>query len=264
MNRNIDTRNYFTQIWHFRRKQIFFSHHTLHTDILEPNILVSQWQTTLIRTKIHQNNKELSLFIAGTLLCYLKLHMGRTMRKCVRAYADSEGPDQTARMMACAVRKQNHLIQWNVSMKSKCPDVTLRICFMMWIRMFSLDTDHINYWCVVSSWSMQHLPADTWRLYNVDATSWRCIDGRRSINVMCLLGCLVSSLKTQIHQTERLQRTAARWTAILFCRRWRNSCLAGKTLDDQRWEPLGCRSVYPSSIRCILIRFPLINLDISP
>ena len=53
----------------------------------------------------------------------------------LRAYADSKGPDQTAHLRslirAFAVRKENHLMLKNVSMVSKCPNETLRMCRMM-------------------------------------------------------------------------------------------------------------------------------------
>ena len=60
------------------------------------------------------------------------------LKTCLRAYGDSEGQDQPVHLhsliRAFAVRKQNHWILQNVSMKSKCPDETLRMYRLMWIR----------------------------------------------------------------------------------------------------------------------------------
>ena len=62
-------------------------------------------------------------------------------RKIVlRAYADSEGPDQPAHphslILAFPVRKQNQWIPKNVSVGRKCPYETLHKCRMMLIRTF--------------------------------------------------------------------------------------------------------------------------------
>ena len=67
--------------------------------------------------------------------------MSRSKRNCTfGACADSEGPDQTtlprSLIRAFAVRCQNYWIVQNVSMQSKGPDETLRMCRMMWIRLF--------------------------------------------------------------------------------------------------------------------------------
>ena len=62
-------------------------------------------------------------------------------KTCLRAYADSEGPDQPAHprslIRAFAVRKQNHWIQQNVSMESKGKDDTLRMRRMT-VRILSM------------------------------------------------------------------------------------------------------------------------------
>ena len=64
----------------------------------------------------------------------------RHAKKCLRACSESKDPDQTAHLRslirAFAVRKQNLWILKNVSMESKCPDETLRMCKMVWIRTF--------------------------------------------------------------------------------------------------------------------------------
>ena len=52
-------------------------------------------------------------------------------KTCLRAYADSEGPDQPAHshslIRAFVVRKQNHWLLQNVSMESKCLDETVYV-----------------------------------------------------------------------------------------------------------------------------------------
>ena len=62
--------------------------------------------------------------ISSGIYTFLKRHA----ELCFRAYADSEGPDQTAHpcslIRAFAVRLQNHWILLIVSIESKCPDET--------------------------------------------------------------------------------------------------------------------------------------------
>ena len=69
---------------------------------------------------------------------------------------DIEGPDQPALMRrlikAFAVRKQNHWILENVSMKSECPEKTLHDdvnphILRMLKGTFSLEAAHIVYIC---------------------------------------------------------------------------------------------------------------------
>ena len=61
----------------------------------------------------------------------------RQANMCLQAIADSEGPDQTARMRslirAFTVCEQNHWLLQNVWMDSKGSDDTLRMRTMIWI-----------------------------------------------------------------------------------------------------------------------------------
>ena len=70
-----------------------------------------------------------------------KQHIWAAQAKtCILAYADSEGPDQTAHprslIWAFAVRKHNPWMLKNVSMETKYPDETLRIRRIMRILSF--------------------------------------------------------------------------------------------------------------------------------
>ena len=64
----------------------------------------------------------------------------RLAKPCLRAHADSEGPDKPAHprslIRAFTVRLQNYWIPQNVRMKSKGPDDILRMRMMMQIRTF--------------------------------------------------------------------------------------------------------------------------------
>ena len=79
------------------------------------------------------------------------------MCTCIRAYADSEGPDQTVHLRsliwAFVVRKQNPILK-NVSVKSKYPDETKNahvqddenpLNLRMFEGIFSLDAVQLFY-----------------------------------------------------------------------------------------------------------------------
>ena len=78
------------------------------------------------------------------------------MKTCPQAYADSAGPNQPVHLhsliRAFAVCKQDHCIIQNVSLGSKGPDETLRICWHI-LRMlygtFSLDRAQIYDRCLI-------------------------------------------------------------------------------------------------------------------
>ena len=60
-----------------------------------------------------------------------KIHGPRHVKTCLRAYADSEGPETLAHprslMRALAVRTYNHHMLLDVSMEIKCPDQTMHV-----------------------------------------------------------------------------------------------------------------------------------------
>ena len=52
-------------------------------------------------------------------------------KTCLRVYADSKGPDQTAHLIrAFAICEQNHLTLLDVSKESKCPNEALQVCML--------------------------------------------------------------------------------------------------------------------------------------
>ena len=65
------------------------------------------------------------------------MYGSRHAKTCLRACADSEGPDQTAHsrslIWAFPVHKPNHWILQNLWMESKCLDDTLRMRGVIWI-----------------------------------------------------------------------------------------------------------------------------------
>ena len=63
--------------------------------------------------------------------------------------------------------------------------------------------------------------------------------------------------KLQIHEVEKVQRTAARWT----CRRWRNTSTFGDMLDELEWPSLEARREQSSLTFFYKIHSGTVSLD---
>ena len=63
--------------------------------------------------------------------------MPRHVKTCLRAYADSEGPDQTAHprslIRTFTVRLYNRWVLYNIARYSKIPDQTVYLHWLIWI-----------------------------------------------------------------------------------------------------------------------------------
>ena len=112
-----------------------------------------------------------ALFAQGCLSKYFTWAM--PCKKCLRAYEDSENPDQLAHpcslIWAFAFRKQNHWILLNVSVESKCRMewiCTVCTCSEAWhwiiivifayFRFFCRNLPrYIPVFCIYSGWSQQ-------------------------------------------------------------------------------------------------------------
>ena len=115
-------------------------------DIININLYQSSYLLLLLLLFLLLLSLLLLLFLLASQACThshsrsWNTHGPRHVKACLRAYADSEGPDHPAHphslIRIFTVRQQNHWTLQNVWIESKSPDDTLHMRRMIWICAF--------------------------------------------------------------------------------------------------------------------------------